>query len=137
MPATIKTSKGYADLEFYVYALSNTLKYYSSKKALPSTSAVNTVFMYLNEDNFKRGFNERNKETDLDKYLKVSGKSAINSKIKELAIKLTKGKSTWNKVKSIFNYVRDYVSYDYYFNSHKGAIKTLKTKKLIVVIKQI
>lgn len=85
--------------------------------------------MYLNEDNFKHGFNERNKETDLDKYLKVSGKSAINSNIKKLAIKLTKGKSTWNKVKSIFNYVRDHVSYDYYFNSHKGAIKTLKTKK--------
>lgn len=129
LPATIKTSKGYADLEFYLYAISNTLKYYSSKKVLPSTSAVNTVFMYLNEDNFKHGFNERNKETDLDKYLKVSGKSAINSNIKKLAIKLTKGKSTWNKVKSIFNYVRDHVSYDYYFNSHKGAIKTLKTKK--------
>ena len=129
LPATIKTSKGYADLEFYVYALSNTLKYYSSKKALPSTSAVNTVFMYLTGDDFKHGFNERNKETDLDKYLKTSGQSAINSEIKKLATKLTKGKSTWNKVKAIFNYVRNHVSYRTYYNSKNGAIKTLKTKK--------
>ena len=64
LPAKIKTSKGYADLEFYVYAFSNILKYYSSKKTLPSTAGVNTVYMYITGDDFKHGFNERNKETD-------------------------------------------------------------------------
>lgn len=64
-------------------------------------------------------------------YLKSSKNCQVtNSKIKSLAASLTKGvTSTKSKATKIFNWVRDKVSYSFYYNTKYGAVKTLASRK--------
>lgn len=67
----------------------------------------------------------------LGKYLSPSKNCQVNDKaIKSLANKITKKyKSTYDKAKAIFNWVRDKVSYSFYYNTKNGAKKTM-TKRI-------
>ena len=52
-----------------------------------------------------------------------------NAKIKKLVAKLTKNcKSDKEKATKIFNYVRDTVSYSFYYDTRYGAVGTLNAK---------
>ena len=52
-----------------------------------------------------------------------------NSQIKSLVVKLTKGlTSEKDKATAIYNYVRDSVSYSFYYNTRHGAVGTLNAK---------
>ena len=52
-----------------------------------------------------------------------------NSKIKALAAQITKGStSDYAKASKIFNWVRDHVSYSFYYNTQKGALGTLNSR---------
>jgi methionine-rich copper-binding protein CopC len=66
----------------------------------------------------------------LVKYLKPTANcQSTNSKIKALAASLTKGKtSDYAKASSIFNWVRDHLSYSFYYNTKKGALGALSSR---------
>ena len=52
-----------------------------------------------------------------------------NSKIKSLAASITKGKtSQLSKASAIFNWVRNNISYSFYYNTRKGALGTLSSR---------
>ena len=64
------------------------------------------------------------------KYLKSSSHCKVGTKaVKKLVKKLTKGmKNNEDKAKAIFNYVRDTLSYRYYYDTRYGSSKTLQYK---------
>ena len=66
----------------------------------------------------------------LKKYLVPTANcQSNNSKIKALAASITKGStSDYGKASKIFNWVRDHVSYSFYYNTKKGALGTLKSR---------
>lgn len=66
----------------------------------------------------------------LKKYLVPTANcQSNNSKIKALAASITKGTtSDYGKASKIFNWVRDHISYSFYYNTHKGALGTLKSR---------
>ncbi|MCC7562051.1 MAG: transglutaminase-like domain-containing protein [Methanobrevibacter arboriphilus] len=66
----------------------------------------------------------------LTKYLNPSKNcQSTNAKIQSLATSITKGYTTQlSKAKAIFNWVRDKVSYSFYYNTKKGATGTLSSK---------
>ncbi len=66
----------------------------------------------------------------LRKYLKTTRNCQVNNaQIKLLAKKITRNKKTrLGKATAIFNWVRDKVGYKFYYNTRKGAVRTLKTR---------
>jgi transglutaminase-like putative cysteine protease len=64
-------------------------------------------------------------------YLKATTNCQVNNAaIKNIVASVTKGlTSDYSKAKAIFEYVRDKVSYNFYFNTKYGAVKTLSNKK--------
>ena len=133
------SSLGNAEFDLYTYSFAKILDFYKSKKYLPNYCTFeSSVFkdsvipvnisskIPYNSSQFKVGLNEKNTETDLDKYLVGTGQSAITSSINNLAAQLTKGlNSTEQKAQAIYNYVRDEIDYSYYANSKYGASGTL------------
>ena len=91
-----------------------------------STSKTVTV----TSSKLKKGVNEKNTISSLSKYLKSSSNCQVgNSKIKSLVNKLTNDlTSEFDKAKAIFNYVRDTLSYSFYYDTKYGATGTLSHK---------
>lgn len=116
--ATIKTSVALGKYDVSV-------EFLGSNDYLP-TSTSKSVNVKLST--FKGGVNERNTISSLSAYLKSTKNCQVNNaKIKALVSSLTKGLTNdIDKAKAIFNYVRDNIVYDYYYDSHKGAVGTLK-----------
>lgn len=79
---------------------------------------------------FKNGINEKH-ASGSGVLLKSSSHCKVGAKkIKKVVKKLTKGLTNKvDKAKAIFNYVRDTLSYSYYYNSKYGSTKTLKLKR--------
>ena len=104
------------------------IKFLGNNDFLPSaTSKVINVEL----SKFKTGINEKNAIS----YLSAHGKSSRycqvnNGKIKSVVSSLTSGlNNKIDKAKAIFNYVRDNIAYDYYYDSHKGALGALNSKR--------
>lgn len=76
------------------------------------------------------GLNEKNTIADLSAYLKDSKNCDVdNSKLKSLVSSLTKGLTTAKqKATAIFNYVRDSISYSFYYDTKYGAVGTYNAK---------
>jgi len=74
--------------------------------------------------------NDRYNGECLGSFLVASPNCQVNdSAIRALAIELTKGHTTeWDKAESIFNYVRDNIAYEFYYNTKHGAKNTLNRK---------
>jgi hypothetical protein len=128
---TAKTnSKGYATFKTHVpigkYKIS--IKSKSNNDFLDG-HASKSVKVKLSK--FHSGLNEKNVISHLKKYLKSSKHCKVgSSKIKKLVKSLTRGSSSKvNKAKAIFNYVRDTLSYSFYYDTKYGATGTLKHKK--------
>ena len=66
----------------------------------------------------------------LQKYLKPTANCQSNNPtIKALAASITKGSTSQStKAAKIFNWVRDHLSYSFYYNTQKGALGTLKSR---------
>ena len=126
----VTNSYGYATFKTNVpmgaYGIS--LKSSSSNYYL---SGYGSKFVKVKFSKYRSGINEKNTISKLKKYLKSSKHCKVgNSKIKKLVKSLTKGyKTKINKAKAIFNYVRDTLSYSYYYDTKYGAVGTLKAKK--------
>ena len=74
--------------------------------------------------------NTKNTIEDLTPYLIESINCQVsNPEIVSLANRLTSGlTSSWDKAKAIYNYVRDAISYGYYYDTKYGAVGTLHSK---------
>ena len=132
-PAYVLSSSveiGYAE---YSFGFSKILAFYKTEKALPLYNAFDSsVFDDTSSDEIKgvkmvKGINEKNNESDLNKYLKqfntaCSVTEAIKAKAKQLTAGCT---TTLQKATAIFNFVKNQISYKYYENSLYGASQTL------------
>ena len=100
---------------------------YGGNNNYKPSSAYYTTTVQLSK--YGRGLNEKNAVAS-DEYLKATKNCQINNaKIKSMVKSLTKGlTSSLDKAKVIFNYVRDNIDYEYYYDTHKGAVKTLTSK---------
>ena len=122
------SSKGYATfktyLEFGKYKVKVKLQDVNN---IASNSLSKSIDIVLTQ--FGRGLNVKDSSYYSSAYLKASSHCPVNNaKIKSLVKSLTKGlTSKIDKAKAIFNYVRDNVFYSYYYNTHKGAVGTLKS----------
>ena len=90
-----------------------------------STSKVINVKL----SKFGSGLNTKNTVSSLSAYHKATKNCQVNNaKIKSLVKSLTSGLTNdIDKAKALFNYVRDYIVYDYYYDSHRGAVGTLNS----------
>lgn len=73
------------------------------------------------------GLNEKNTIKDLAPYLKATANCQVgNAKIKSIVDSVTKGLTSQRaKAEAIYNYVRDKISYSFYYNTKHGAVGTL------------
>ena len=134
-PAYVLSSSveiGYAE---YSFGFSKILDFYKNNKALPLYNIFDSsVFDDTSSEEIKgvsmvKGINEKNNESDLNKYLKQFNSACyVTYAIKARAKELTLGCSTTlQKANAIFNFVKNQITYEYYENSQKGAAKTLSS----------
>ena len=102
---------------------------YGGNNYLKPSSASQSVSITISKST--KGINEKNTISDLSAYLKSSKNCQVgNSKIKSLVNSLTNGlTSEFDKAEAIFNYVRDTLSYSFYYNTKYGAVGTLNAKR--------
>ncbi|MDO5824123.1 transglutaminase domain-containing protein, partial [Methanobrevibacter sp.] len=115
-----------------VDAFSRILAFYDINNRLPGTVKIISTGPG-GEGATGTGLNEKatsDELADLSKYLKASTNCQVNDpKIKALVDSLTKGlTSDEAKAKKIFEYVRDTLSYSFYYNTKYGAVGTLNAK---------
>jgi len=114
-------SSSLGDISFtsQIYLFSRLMDYYNSKKTLPS-SITNIKPWALMVYKLPAGF---------EVYLKPSNHCNSNDPlIIDLAKRITVGAVTpYDKALHIFNWVRDLVEYEFYYNTAKGAYQTLNT----------
>ena len=132
-PAYVVSSSIEIGYKEYSFGFSKILDFYKNEKALPLYCVFDSSVFDDNSSQgisgvtLKNGINEKNKETDLNKYLKQSNSACyITDAIKTKARQLTSGRTTTKeKATAIFNFVKNQITYKYYENSLYGASKTL------------
>lgn len=130
-PGYEKTSLGKIKYESMIYTFSKILVFQKSHKRLPNYVAV-TPWKTVKKSEGTSATKKTSTSTSstLAKYLKATANAQSNSStIKKLAASITKGKKTsYDKAKAVFNWVRDHLSYSYYYNTKKGALGALKSR---------
>ena len=132
-PAYVVSSSIEIGYKEYSFGFSKILDFYKNEKALPLYCVFDSSVFDDNSSQgisgvtLKSGINEKNKETDLNKYLKQSNSACyITDAIKTKARQLTSGRTTTKeKATAIFNFVKNQITYKYYENSLYRASKTL------------
>ena len=124
MPNSVKSDVGTIGYDGLVDAFSRVIAYYANNKRLPNYVSIKSV-------SGSSSLNTKNTISDLTDYLAASINCQVNNaQIKELVTKLTKDcVSDSDKANAIFTYVRDTLSYTFYYNTKFGAVGTLKVKK--------
>ena len=109
-----------------VYAFSRVLVSYGSNNKLPSYVSIKS----LSPISLTSDLNSKNIISNLAAYLAASTNCQVNNaQIKELVTKLTKDcKTDKEKATIIYEYVRDTLSYTFYYNTRYGAVGTLNAK---------
>ncbi|WP_407376437.1 pseudomurein-binding repeat-containing protein [Methanobrevibacter sp.] len=113
-----------------VDAFSRVLAYYNTNSALPSYVVITYDSGDSTPTGTGTGLNEKNTVKDTSVYLKSTTNCPVgNSAIKSVVNSLTSGlTSDLAKAKAIYNYVRDKISYSFYYNTKYGAVGTLNAK---------
>ncbi|MCR5026278.1 MAG: transglutaminase [Methanobrevibacter sp.] len=122
-PNYVSTSIGNVGYDGLVYAFTRVLVYYGEMNKLPSTVAVKSLKIYESTS----VLDSVNTITDLSAYLSPSTHcQSNNAEIVALAERLTQGLTTSvEKATAIYNYVRDKISYSFYYDTNYGAVGTL------------
>ncbi|WP_407391422.1 Ig-like domain repeat protein [Methanobrevibacter sp.] len=125
MPDSVNSKVGNIGYKGLVYAFSRTVDFYGDNGRLPSYVEIKSL-----SGSSSSGINPQNTIDDLTAYLSAAKNCQVNnSKIKALVEKLTKGLSSDKaKANAIFEYVRDTISYSFYYNTKHGAVGTLNAK---------
>lgn len=127
MPNSFSSRVGTVGYDGLVYAFARVVTQYSKEGALPSNVEITTLSGYSTSTS---SLNSKNTISNLAAYLAASTNCQVdNSKIKELVAKLTSGlTSKADKAEAIYNYVRDTISYSFYYDTKYGAVGTLDAK---------
>lgn len=128
MPNSVSSSVGTIGYNGIVYAFARVVAFYDNNDNLmPAYVAIKT----LSSSSSTSSLNSKNTITNLAAYLAASTNCQVNnSQIKQLVTKLTKGLDTdKEKATAIYNYVRDTISYSFYYDTKYGAVGTLNSKK--------
>ena len=122
-PNSVDTSIGTIGYDGIVYALTRVIVYYGLNNNLPSSVSIKSLKLYEPQSSIKK----KNTITDLTPYLSSSTNCQVtNAQIVALANSLTQGlTNSVDKAKAIYNYVRDQISYSFYYDTHYGAVGTL------------
>ncbi len=126
MPNSVSSSVGKIGYKGLVYAFARVMESYGEHHKLPSHIAIKS----LTHTTLGGKLNSLNKISNLAAYLAASLNCQVNNaKIKKLVTKLTKNcKSEKSKANAIYTYVRDTISYSFYYNTKYGATGILKSK---------
>ena len=132
-PNYVTTDIGKICYDEYVDAFARVLAFYVTEGVMPNWVNINTASGSSSGSITATGtgLNEINTATDLSKYLVATTNCQVdNSRIKAIVDSVTAGlTSVKDKAVAIYNYVRDYVSYEFYYDTKYSATGTLSAKK--------
>ena len=122
-PDSVDTSVGTVGYDGIVYAFTRVIVYYGLTNQLPGSVSIKSLKLYES----KSVLDSKNTITDLGPYLSSSTNCQVtNEAIVSLANRLTAGMTnSYDKAVAIYNYVRDEISYSFYYDTHYGAAGTL------------
>ena len=128
MPNSVGSAVGNIGYKGVVYAFARVVAYYGDNDIMPNYVTVKSL---SGSSSSTSKLNSKNTISNLASYLAASKNCQVNNtKIKQLVAKLTKGMTTdTEKATAIFNYVRDTISYSFYYDTKYGAVGTLNAKK--------
>lgn len=117
VPNYATSSLGDIQYDSLVYMYSKILGFHKTKNRLPSYVTIDPIIV-------------NSLPSDLQQYLQPTENcQSDDSRIKSLASLLTKGiSSTHSKGVKLFNWVRDNLSYSFYYNTRYGAVNTYRNK---------
>ena len=124
-PESVSSDVGTIGYDGLVYAFARVIAFYGSNDVMPAYVSIKSIDT---SSSFTiNSVNVINTETDLDKYLVSSRNCDISASIVQSLVKsLTSGLSSdLEKAYAVYNYVRDSVSYSFYYNTVYGAAGTL------------
>ena len=123
IPNYVSTSVGDVGFDGIVYAFTRCLVYYSQLSKLPSYVSILPLKAYTAQS----VLDSANTISDLSAYLSSSKNCDVtNGNIVNLANQLTAGLTlSSEKAAAIYNYVRDEISYSFYYDTHYGSVGTL------------
>lgn len=132
-PESISSSVGTVTFDGLVYAFARVVAFYGNNQQLPAYVAIKSIDsdssqFVINKVNVKATESEL---ANIDKYLQATANCQVDDPtIVALAQKLTAGLSTpTQKASAILDYVIDNVAYVGYFDTTRGAKKTLTDKR--------
>ena len=128
MPNYVSSSVGNIGYKGIVYAFSRLVAYYGNHGEFTSYISIKSLSSSSYTSISK--LDSKNTISNLAAYLAASTNCQVdNAKIKQLVTKLTKGcTSDEAKARAIYNYVRDTISYSFYYDTKYGAVGTLNAK---------
>ena len=121
-PNYADSSLGKVEFNLLVVGFSKILGFSKTNNVLPENVTLNKSGSVSSSS-----LNDKYNGESLTSYLVASNNCQVNDgAIKALATELTRGCTTeLQKAESIFNYVRDKIQYSFYYNTLRGAKKTL------------
>ena len=132
-PESISSSVGTVTFDGLVYAFARVVAFYGNNQQLPAYVAIKSIDsdssqFVINRVNVKATESEL---ANIDKYLQATANCQVDDPtIVALAQKLTAGLSTpTQKASAILDYVIDNVAYSSYYDTSRGAKKTLTDKR--------
>ncbi|MDL2246976.1 hypothetical protein LJB96_05095, partial [Methanobrevibacter sp. OttesenSCG-928-K11] len=125
-PNTIETSRGTVAFDGMVYTYVRIISYYAKHGVLPE-------YIHIRPGNVNLEgsvLNNQNTISNLGIYLSSSANCQVyNSLIQAKALEITEGlNNNLAKAFAIFNYVKEEIDYEEYYNTRYGAVGTLNSK---------
>lgn len=126
MPNSVSSKVGTIGYNGLVDAFARVIAFYDDYSIMPNYVTIKTY-----ESSSYSSLNTKNTITNLKAYLAASTNCQVgNSKIKSIVDSLTSGLTTDKaKATAIYNYVRDKISYSFYYDTKYGAVGTLNAKQ--------
>lgn len=123
-PDSLNCDLGNVGYDGIIYAFARVLAWYNEHGSLPTYTSIKSLSVSSSP------LNDKNTITDLEPYLQATKNCQVDdAEIQALANQLTEGlTSDYAKAQAIFNYVRDQISYSFYYNSKYGAKGVLSSR---------
>ncbi|HIH64385.1 MAG TPA: pseudomurein-binding protein [Methanothermobacter thermautotrophicus] len=129
-PNYVSSTIGKISSDNLVYAVARILKFQKDNSRLPNYVTIKKISASTAPTASLRNRAENDPFTgeSTSQYLAATANCQVNDPaIKSLAANLTAGLTgAWDKATAIFNWVRDRISYSFYYNTRYGATGTLK-----------
>ena len=129
-PNYVSSAIGKISCDNLVYAVARILKFQSDNNRLPNYVTIKKISASTAPTASLRNRAENDPFTgeSTSRYLAATANCQVDDpSIKSLAANLTAGLTcAWDKATAIFNWVRDRISYSFYYNTRYGATGTLK-----------